>query len=954
MVRLTQIVDESLLIALQKRLTNSLKMSVVFEEPNMGLLNVIGERGGVCKVCTNFIDTPETGRDECLKSDSGAAQRAKEKLELGAAVPVEFYICNGQFRNFVIPVSIAGEALGNVYAGQFLVEPLVHQDPDYEKKIKVMTQLGMSRGRALLYASLPSEDDFPKIIHDNRVPKKMEAEFEEAYKEMFKKAFSISYVVDAVYLLHEIAQTISSLGNVYYYNNVFSKLMHILPTELKLVNVDLIREINAFLLRLEIHPPLSYSEEITHANEAISRILDHAADYFKDYIDNLLTIYKEVAESSDILEKAESLLVVGEAKFETRRLHEIAGPPLRDREISERGRKVYSPQANKLLDEAVSLLTKTAEILSEEKATVLSRNTIQQLSKFVDEMRTNQENLLKHKLGKPIATSTIDAIETYLEYIDDEESGLRTIIDYLQNKRVLDRISDKWRKFREKLRLRYDVIYLNWGGISPTFDVAIASGQLWSLGLDRFGPVSIFSEDMLESSDKENVLQKARLSISKVLHCSDDEVILTPNTTRGISLALSSIHFPSKESKTKERILLSNLEHDTVRNCVNKIAKNFGVSIDLIEISEKQTEETISDQIITESLDGRTKVVILSHIAFSTGRVLNVAEIIHSVRERIGSKAPIFIVDGAQAVGHMPVDVREIGSEFYAADGYKWLNGPKGGGFLFVKKDYLEKHSQEFELYEKYAISPKYTPKDPETGQPYEPATFNVEPHVGLTRTLDLFLQEENAEKRFDIIRSLADRFRELLKDRLNLYNIEIANHTSSPGIVTFRFKDVSKLDFYEDFRKSLDERFKIKCRSVDEPHPALRFCVSYLNSDEEIELSSLAIRKLLEESPLVMKKKKAEKKTKLEKRRREAILNVEELFREAQKILKIKEKKTREKFIWYHFDGRGILKEKQSQLREKKTEIIKEIEECRLIDVFESLEKETEDEFRKIVEGKG
>lgn len=930
-------------------------MSVVFEEPNMGLLNVIGKRGGVCRVCTEFIDTAETGRNECLKSDSGAAERAKEKLRLGATVPVEFYICNGKFRNFVIPVSIAGEALGNVYAGQFLVKPLQYEDPEFEENIQKMNELGMARGRVLSYASLPTEDDFPLIIRDNGIPKEREAEFVEAYREMLKKALPLQYVIDAVYLLHEVAQTISSLGNVYYYNNIFSRLMHILPTELKLADVDLINKINNFLLGLEIHPPLSYSEEIAHANELIHKVLSRAVDYFRDYAESLLTVYREVAESSETLGKAESLIVVGAAKLEAQKLHQIVGTPLRDRAVSERGRKIYSDQGNKLLDNSESLLKKVEEILSTEEAPKLSRDMILEISKIVNDMKKIQKELLDQKIGKKISFSTIDAIETLLEYIDDKQTGLKAIVRFLCTKRVLERIPEKWRKFRERLGLRYDIIYLNWGGISPTFDETVASRQLWSLGIDRFGPVSDFSEQLLESSGKENVLQKTRQSISKIINCRADEIILTPNTTRGIALALSSILFPPKEGEVKERILLSNLEHDTVRNCVNRIKKKFNVLDDHIEISDK-TAKIISDQIIEKSHDGKTRVVILSHVTFNTGQVLDVTEIIGNVRKKLGPEAPCFIIDGAQAVGQIPVDMHKIGCEFYAADGYKWLNGPRGAGFLFVKKEYLDEHSDEFELYEKYVVSPKYAPKDPQSGHFYEPATLNVEPYIGLSKTLDLYLDEKDADSRFSSTMSLAKNFRKMAKDELKDFDIEIMNHQSSPGIVVIRFKDENEHSLYESLRKSLDERFNIKCRAVDRLFPALRFCINYLNSDEEIKLAILATKKLLEETPSFAKKKKVkvEKKTRLEKRRDDSKHNIEELYRGAANALTVKERKTKERFYWFRFKGKRILKEKSSQLRTKKVEILKQVEEAQTVKNLEFLESKAEDEFKKILEGNG
>jgi len=185
-VRLSQIVDKSRIIKLQQMLTNSLGMSIVFEEPDGTLLNVIGSRGGVCEACTKFIDTPATGRDKCLSHDSNAAFRAQGQLKRAlasgsAGIIVEFYVCNGRLRNFVIPISIGGEVLGNIFAGQFLVTPPKRQDPRYEELIKEMEKLGMSKYSTLSFAKLPTLNEIPQIAEENNIPQKHYKDFEKAF-----------------------------------------------------------------------------------------------------------------------------------------------------------------------------------------------------------------------------------------------------------------------------------------------------------------------------------------------------------------------------------------------------------------------------------------------------------------------------------------------------------------------------------------------------------------------------------------------------------------------------------------------------------------------------------------------------------------------------------------------------------------------------------------------------
>ena len=73
----------------------------------------------------------------------------------------------------------------------------------------------------------------------------------------------------------------------------------------------------------------------------------------------------------------------------------------------------------------------------------------------------------------------------------------------------------------------------------------------------------------------------------------------------------------------------------------------------------------------------RTRLVAVSHVSWMTGALAPVS--------RAAAAAPLLLLDGAQGAGAVPVDVRALGCDFYAASGQKWLCGPNGSGFLFVR-----------------------------------------------------------------------------------------------------------------------------------------------------------------------------------------------------------------------------------------------------------------------------
>src|SRR5205814_1779679 len=93
-------------------------------------------------------------------------------------------------------------------------------------------------------------------------------------------------------------------------------------------------------------------------------------------------------------------------------------------------------------------------------------------------------------------------------------------------------------------------------------------------------------------------------------------------------------------------------------------------------------EQLATLEAIDEALTERTRLVALSHVSFSTGARLpieRIATLAHSVGARV-------LVDGAQAVGAVPIDVHALDVDYYAWPGQKWLFGPEGTGALYVRR----------------------------------------------------------------------------------------------------------------------------------------------------------------------------------------------------------------------------------------------------------------------------
>jgi L-cysteine/cystine lyase len=157
--------------------------------------------------------------------------------------------------------------------------------------------------------------------------------------------------------------------------------------------------------------------------------------------------------------------------------------------------------------------------------------------------------------------------------------------------------------------------------------------------------------------------EQLRARVAAVLGCESGELALTGSTTDGVNTVLSGLDLgPGDE------VLTSDEEHPGVLAPLAGQRDRRGVSVRVAPF------ESIHEEVRPE-----TRLVAVSHVSWITGRVVD-------CRALVAAGAPV-LLDGAQALGAIPVDVRGLGCDFYAASGQKWMCGPNGLGYLYVRGD---------------------------------------------------------------------------------------------------------------------------------------------------------------------------------------------------------------------------------------------------------------------------
>ena len=365
--------------------------------------------------------------------------------------------------------------------------------------------------------------------------------------------------------------------------------------------------------------------------------------------------------------------------------------------------------------------------------------------------------------------------------------------------------------------LKYGV-YFNTGGIGQA---PVSVNEAVAEGYRQLGQGSVRTDDWYAAMDEAASAMPTK--IAGFFGADAGEIALTMSTGEGYGMVLGGLRW-----QPGDEVVITNEEHPVPLQAAEGLADREGAVVKVVEID--QDKDLILDR-LEQIINPRTRLFCFSHVTTDTGTRLPAREICALAR----SRGILTLWDGCQAVGQFPIDLHDMGCDFYATNCYKWMLSPMGTGFLYVRKGAQP------------VLKPLRRPHAPDgSARQYETGT----PASVLFRGLDAGLDFMAGIGGPEAIAAEAGRKAESLRARFDAISgvrvISSRRAETRTGIVAFAIEGMEGREVSD----ALLDRWQITQRAthINEP-TGVRISVAFYTSDSELDTLVEAVTTLAGES---------------------------------------------------------------------------------------------------------
>jgi L-cysteine/cystine lyase len=328
----------------------------------------------------------------------------------------------------------------------------------------------------------------------------------------------------------------------------------------------------------------------------------------------------------------------------------------------------------------------------------------------------------------------------------------------------------------------------------------------------------------------------ARAAFARILDADLHEVALTENTTRGLNIVLSGL---ASRLGLSDHVLTTDSEHHSGLIPLYELRRRNGIDLTFVHLEATGGAAGVLNA-IDDAMTPRTKLIVLSHVMYTSGLCLPIREIQRLAHDR-GVQV---LVDAAQTPGHLMLDMHGRQCDYYAVPGHKWLLGPAGTGALYVRSDLIpELPPAHASLHAAVSFDTHggYEPKVEDAAK-YELSSFNGPLMTGAAAAVR-FLTSIGVQEIAARVAVLSDRLRAGLT---TIPGVELVSPPSGDlacGLVVFSVKGKAS----DRIADRLWDNHKVVLRPVPEP-PSLRASVDFFNTEEELDDLLDAVRRIASE----------------------------------------------------------------------------------------------------------
>lgn len=333
-----------------------------------------------------------------------------------------------------------------------------------------------------------------------------------------------------------------------------------------------------------------------------------------------------------------------------------------------------------------------------------------------------------------------------------------------------------WRSVRQLFPLSKEFIFLNNGTIGPSPYTVLEAVYEKMKEIDRSAGYGGWD--------------LARPALARFVKAEESEISLTHNVTEGINVVAWGLPL-----KRGDEVIVTNHEHvGGALPWLNR-ARVDGIVVKHVTLGNTAAE-TLNN--LEKLISKKTRVLAIPHIVCTTGQIQPVKEIV-----ALGKKHGAFVfIDGAHGPGMLEIDLHDMGCDFYASCCHKWMLGPKGTGFLYVKKELFEGVNALFvgggsdNGWNILGANPSIKGLAP-TAHRYDYGSQNAALYVGVVAAIDFLntIGMQNVEKR---IRGLAGYMQDKLIATGKVEMLTPTEERSRSAVIGFRIKGMEYTKFGE------------------------------------------------------------------------------------------------------------------------------------------------------------